>query len=112
MAAEKNFENKIKSYIKEIKGWEIKYWSGKSITGQKFTRDGVPDILACIQGKFIAIETKAQNGKPSALQIDTIEELRAAGAIAVVAYPSAWKLLVEILNNPFADWSDLPIEIK
>ena len=112
MAAEKIFENKIKFYIKKIGGWEIKYWSGGSISGKKFTRDGVPDILACVRGRFIAIEVKAQDGKPSALQIDTIEELRAAGAIAVVAYPSAWKLLTEILNNPFADWSDLPIEIK
>ena len=112
MAAEKNFENKIKAYIKEIGGWEIKYWSGKSITGQKFTRDGVPDILACVKGRFFGIEVKAQNGKPSALQLDTVEEIRDAGGIAAVVYPSAWSLLVEILNNPFADWSNLPLELK
>lgn len=112
MAAEKNFENKIKSYIKSIGGWEIKYWSGSAKNGMKFTKDGIPDILACVKGRFFAIEVKAQTGKPSALQLDTVQEIRNAGGVSVVVYPSGWNKLMEILNNPFVSWSDLPIELK
>lgn len=112
MAEEKNFENKIKTYIKNIGGWEIKYWSGGAMNGKKFTKDGIPDILACVKGKFIAIEVKAKNGKPSALQLDNIDEIRSAGGIAVVVYPSAWNTLVNILNDPLKNWSSLPVELK
>jgi len=33
-----------------------------------FGRSGVPDIIACLNGRFIAIETKAGKGTTTALQ--------------------------------------------
>ena len=60
MAAEKNFENKLKNYLKAQGAWYIKYWAGAA-----FTKEGIPDILACIKGKFYGIEVKAANGKPT-----------------------------------------------
>lgn len=92
MASEKNFENKIKKYLKDNGAWFIKYWAGA-----QFTKSGVPDILACIDGYFIAIEVKAQNGKPSELQLYNIREIRKAGGFAWVVYPSGFnKLKVQI----------------
>ena len=35
---------------------------------------GVPDIIACYQGRFIGIECKANGGKPTALQKKHLEE--------------------------------------
>lgn len=86
MAAEKQFENKIKAFLKEQGTWFIKYWAGS-----KFTKDGVPDILCCINGYFVAIEVKAQNGKPSPLQLYNIREIRKAGGFAFVLYPSGYE---------------------
>lgn len=83
MAAEKNFENRVKNFLKAQGCWFIKYWGG----GQ-FTKAGVPDLLLCCNGRFIAVELKAPNGKPSPLQLYTIEEIKKAGGIALVLYPT------------------------
>ena len=82
MAAEKQFENKIKAYLKSKNAWYIKYWGGGG-----FTKAGIPDILCCYKGKFIAIEVKAPNGKPSELQLYTLNEIRKAGGQAFLLYP-------------------------
>lgn len=94
MAAEKNFENKIKKYLEELGAWQIKYWAGS-----QFTKSGVPDLIVCLNGYFVAIEVKAQNGKPSELQLYNIDKIREAGGFAFVVYPSAWEELKEILND-------------
>ena len=97
MAAEKNFENKIKAFLKEQGAWFIKYWAGS-----KFTKDGIPDILACVNGYFLAIEVKAQNGRPSELQKYNVREINDSGGYAVILYPQDWeafKELVKYLNG-------------
>lgn len=85
MAAEKNFENKIKNFLKEEGCWEVKYFANA------FTPSGIPDILACIGGYFVGIEVKAQNGTPSDLQLDNVAEINKAGGFAFVLYPSAFE---------------------
>lgn len=98
MAAEKNFENRVKAFLKSKGCWFIKYWGG----GQ-FTKAGVPDLLVCCNGHFLAVELKAPNGKPSALQLHTIEEIKKSGGTAIVLYPKGFdefKLFVEnLLKN-------------
>lgn len=42
------------------------------------------DYLLCVNGKFIAIETKAPGKKPTPRQRDTIAKIRAAGGLALV----------------------------
>lgn len=60
---EKALENKIKTHLKNNNHYFIKYHGGA------FTKAGVPDILACINGKFIGLEIKRPNGgKVSELQ--------------------------------------------
>jgi Holliday junction resolvase len=41
-----------------------------------YTSIGVPDIIACIRGKFVAIECKAGNNRPTELQHKNIEAIR------------------------------------
>lgn len=94
IAQEKNFENKVKSYLKENGAWFIKYWAGS-----QFTKSGVPDILACVRGHFVAIEVKAPNGKPSELQLHTIATIRQAGGFAVVLYPSGFDKFKEFITD-------------
>lgn len=98
MAEEKTFENKIKKYLKEKRCWYVKYWAGA-----KFTKSGIPDILACCNGVFLAIEVKSSKGKLSEMQLHNIEKINESGGIAIVLYPSQFedfkKLVKYILNN-------------
>lgn len=93
MAAEKDFENKIKKYIKSVGGKPIKYM------GTAYTEAGIPDIIACINGYFVSIEVKAQNGTPSELQLVKIRDIRDAGGFAYVVYPSGWVKLKKIIDG-------------
>lgn len=52
--------------------------------GGMYGTAGIPDIIACIGGKFYGFEVKTERGKPTALQEATIRMIRAAGGIAVV----------------------------
>ena len=70
MAAEKNFEDRVKRFLKEQGAWFIKYWGGAA-----FTKAGVPDILACVNGHFIGIDLKAPNGKATDLQLHTLKQI-------------------------------------
>ena len=82
MASEKNFENKIKAYLKSIDAYFIK------THGDRFSRIGTPDIIACINSKFIALEVKGENGKPSELQLYHIEQIQKARGYGAIIVPT------------------------
>lgn len=85
MAAEKNFERKVRQWLEDRGAWVLKTWSNG------VQRVGVPDLLVCYKGVFMGIEIKAQNGKPSALQLHEIERIKNAGGFACVLYPSGFQ---------------------
>ena len=87
MAAEKNFENKVKKFLKENGCWILKYWGGAA-----FTRSGIPDLLVCCKGRFIGVELKATKGRPSDLQIYNLKEIDRSGGYGVLLYPDHWEL--------------------
>ena len=63
-------------------------------------RAGVPDILACLKGRFIAIEGKTATGKVSKLQEAHLRKINDAGGVGIVARsPEDVKLLLEKLEN-------------
>ena len=97
MAEEKQFENKIKRYLKDKGCYCVKYH------GNRFSTSGTPDILACVNGYFLAIEVKAQTGKPSELQLVKVEAIRKAGGFAFVVYPSGWERLKDIIDGLLID---------
>jgi Holliday junction resolvase len=47
-------------------------------------RSGVPDVIACFKGHFLAIEAKAGNNKPTALQEREIAKIQGCGGHAMV----------------------------
>lgn len=98
MAAEKNFENRIKDFLKSKGCWFIKYWSGSSSRGKTFTKEGIPDILCCCNGKFIGIEVKAKNGKPKPLQLWNLRKIEEAGGFGVLLYPDQWELFKNFID--------------
>lgn len=90
---EKTFETKVRDYISEIDGWYLKYWGGA-----KYTKSGIPDLLCGINGYFVAIEVKSDNGRPKPLQLVKIREMRKAGIIAFVLYPSHFYGFIELCS--------------
>lgn len=52
--------------------------------GGMYGTAGIPDIIACINGRFFGFEVKTESGKPTKLQEATIRKIFAAGGTAVV----------------------------
>lgn len=90
--SEKQFENKIKSWLDDHGCYYVKFFANA------YTKKGVPDILASVNGYFVGIEVKAQNGKPSELQYYNVRKIRDSGGYAWIVYPTGWAQLEIILN--------------
>ena len=101
IAEEKNFENKIKQYLKDQNCYFVKYFANR------MTKVGVPDILACVDGYFVGIEVKSSTGKPSELQIHNVKKIGDCGGYAVIVSPEQWddfeKMIVAILQGDLGD---------
>ncbi|NFL43189.1 VRR-NUC domain-containing protein [Clostridium botulinum] len=107
MAAEKQFENKIKKFMISIGiypaghpkhkmtvsqvGWFFKHWAGP------YSVAGIPDIICCIKGRFVGLEIKAEGGHPSALQLRTVDLINASGGVAIIVYPKDLEELQDLL---------------
>lgn len=77
MVKEQDIQTKIMDYIRSIGGIPIK----QNQIGIYATA-GVPDILACVKGRFIAIEVKRPKQKPKPIQVAWINAIICAGGVA------------------------------
>jgi len=93
MASEKLFENKIKKFLKDEGCWFVKYFANG------YTKSGIPDILACVNGYFVAIEVKGEKGKPSELQLWNVEKIKGAGGQALILYPKDFNSFKELIRK-------------
>lgn len=114
MAQEKQFENKIKRYLKvrgiyqlgtpadkmTVKpvGYYEKRWGGG-----RYVKAGLPDLHIVIRGVNLDVEVKAQDGIESELQKQKREQIIDSGALAYVAYPSGWEKLKDIIDGLLID---------
>lgn len=77
MPKEQNIQTSIMNYISSIGGLPIKF-NNMGI----YAKAGVSDILACIKGRFVAIEVKRPGNKPSAVQLQFITAVNSIGGLA------------------------------
>lgn len=61
-------------------------------------RAGIPDIICCYNGLFVAIECKAGKGKTTALQDREINAIRTAKGLAFVINEENMNNLKELLQ--------------
>lgn len=94
MAAEKNFENKVKTYLKNYGCWFLKYWGGAS-----YTKSGIPDLLVSSDGCFLGIEVKADKGEPSLLQLYNLRKIRESGGYGILLYPKDFEQFKKFNEN-------------
>jgi Holliday junction resolvase len=78
LTPEAKVKAEVKSILKELGAWHC------MPMGTGYGKSGVPDILCCLFGYFVAIETKAGDNKPTALQEREIKRIKEAGGIALV----------------------------
>lgn len=95
MKPETKFQNKVLKDLKTLdRTWVLKT--------QEKTRKGVPDILICLGGHFVALELKAKEKKPEPLQQFELECIDAALGTALVAYPENWEETFNYLKKILA----------
>jgi hypothetical protein len=63
-----------------------------------YGRSGVPDDIACYQGFFVAVEYKANGGKPTALQLKNMDDIRKSGGVALLIDEENVHQLEELIN--------------
>lgn len=92
---EKKVKRKIVDLLKEYNAYYF-----YPVTGG-FGASGVPDVVACVNGRFIGIEAKAdlKKNKPTALQKKNLDHIEMAGGIALVIDANNINLLKETLES-------------
>ena len=90
-------EAKVKAKITQVLREEGVYYFFPTTGG--FGRSGVPDIVCCVNGRFLGIECKAGNNKPTLLQVREIEAIRTAGGVAIVANEDNWDVIREFVRG-------------
>lgn len=76
---EKTIVNKIAKYLKTLDG--CFFWKEH---GGAYGNAGIPDLICCIDGRFVGLEVKTDKGRVSKLQEVTIGKIQQAGGLAAV----------------------------
>lgn len=90
-------EKRVKDKVVSVLKTEDAYYFFPATHG--FGRSGVPDIVACVSGLFLAIECKAGKNKITALQAREIQSIRKADGVAVVVNEENWDMLPELIRK-------------
>lgn len=78
MTDEKAVKEAVKRRLKKFGAW----WTMPHQAG--FSQRGVPDIIACYNGRLIGIECKYGKNKPTPLQTQQMENIERAGGTCMV----------------------------
>lgn len=96
MAAEKQFENRIKNFlqsmgiyplgtpVQKMKVPPIGYYEKR--WGNQMTASGLPDLHVVIKSRSLEFELKAPKGKASELQKQKIEQIIKSGCCGAIVY--------------------------
>lgn len=80
-------EGRVKAAVKRFLDKEEVYYFMPVSNGMG--RHGIPDIICCVNGRFFAIECKANGGKPTALQEREMQNIVHARGFAIVVTDEA-----------------------
>ena len=92
MQPETRFKLRVMADLKTLpRTWFVKI--------QQESIRGIPDILACIDGNFVALELKKEKKKADPLQQYNIRRIIESSGFAAVAYPNNWQEIFEMLSK-------------
>jgi Holliday junction resolvase len=89
-------EGKVKDAVVKILKAHGVYYFFPATHG--YGRSGIPDIVACVKGRFLAIECKAPGKKPTALQEMEMGLIRTTGGVAFVVDSENPTLITALLK--------------
>jgi pantoate kinase len=78
MTPEAKVKKKVKEFLKSIDAYYV------MPIGTGFGNSGAPDFIACVMGRFIGIECKANGNRVTALQQDNLDRIEQSGGYAFV----------------------------
>lgn len=90
-------EGKVKDKVKEILATLGAYYVMPQTGG--FGNSGIPDILCCLNGRFVGIECKANGGKVTRLQQSHLDEIEMRGGVALVVDEHNLVILKQLLTE-------------
>ena len=76
---EKDIVNDIMKYLRSLPSCFC--WKEH---GGMYGTAGIPDIIACVDGRFYAFEVKTVTGTATPLQNATLRKINAAGGVAAI----------------------------
>lgn len=92
MQPETRFKQKVQKLLDLIPGlWRVKI--------QQKSLRGIPDMLVCINGRFIALELKVGKNKPDPLQEYTMRSITLAGGYAWEVTPKNLEKSIAQIQN-------------
>lgn len=91
---ESKVKAKIHALLRAHGAYAVNYIGGVS------ANNGTPDILACLNGRFIGIEAKAGKNKPTDLQTLNLKRIDEAGGLALVINETCFVTLELMLRDP------------
>ena len=93
MTPEKKVKQKVVAILKKFGA----YYFYPVMSG--YGNSGVPDIVACYQGRFIGIECKAGKNVPTTLQQRNLDAIEKTKGIAIVVNESTIESIEKILTK-------------
>ena len=109
IAAEKNFENRVKKWLQEQGIYPLGYAADKMDVppigyyekrwGGGYSKKGLPDMHIVANGISLDVELKAPNGEPSELQIHNIRQINQAASVALLLFPNGFEQFKEIMKG-------------
>lgn len=90
-------EAKVKKAVRQVLDGLGAYYV-MPVTGG-YGKQGAPDFLVCLHGKFIGIETKAGKGRLTALQEMNLKQIIEAGGVSLVIREDDVKYLPSLLTG-------------
>lgn len=75
---EKPFELKIRKYLESRGHWVVKYFA------YGYAKSGIPELLACVNGRFVAIEVKGDGDYISPVEEFTLCRIINSGGVSMV----------------------------
>lgn len=82
---EAQFQAKVIRFLKEQGVYVVNIWGGG------FQRSGIPDLLCCVNGYFVAVELKTEKGLTAKLQDYNLDLIRKSGGAAMVLRPNQFE---------------------
>lgn len=90
-------ERAVKAKVEAVLKSEGVYYFFPATHG--YGRSGVPDIVACVNGRFLGVECKASGNKPTALQVRELERIRQSDGHAVVVDETNWDMVRDLVRR-------------